>query len=429
MPEAAPTENSVLQLMEFLPHQPHRGPVMPGAPEFAPLPGDPGDDTSSLEVDFALALARLIDDAGKDPSQFRAIVYQLARERLQEQIPKGDAEQTRKVTRALDVAVQRVEAFAKARDNPQRPLSGPEAAHPIRVAAEQLAAFTLPKPKQVEASTGQSARHANASFASGRRNTVVVRFLAVFALIAGAIAALSFFQGRREPQPLQTRNAPQQPTMMGAWANAPAAERGSDAAPAKAAPDVRRAAIAGETAGGTTAPIPAGFGIYAISANRLFKLDALPFRAPDSRAALPTKLRPAAQKFPGGKIKFIVHRSGEDAAIETAEVRLVARIARETSFDRSGKPVTTFPEDSWMIRNVAYPFRTQPMKDSESMFELRSDDPGLALSPGRYALIVNDAVYDFAVDGNVSSGEHCLERLTLATGVLHSECGQALFVQ
>jgi len=56
------------------------------------------------------------------------------------------------------------------------------------------------------------------------------------------------------------------------------------------------------------------------------------------------------------------------------------------------------------------------------MYELRSEDPGLELSSGRYALILKNQAYDFTVQGKITDSRHCIERAILSTSTLYSDC-------
>ena len=109
-------------------------------------------------------------------------------------------------------------------------------------------------------------------------------------------------------------------------------------------------------------------------------------------------------------------------AADRAEVRVIARIAREVSFDKDGKQVVTEINDNWVIRNFSIPYRTAPKKDNPDMYEIRSETPDVPLPPGRYALILKGLAYDFNVEGPVSDPRQCLERLAATNGQFYSEC-------
>src|SRR5262245_50733931 len=76
--------------------------------------------TATPEVDFALVLARVIDDVNRDPAELRRAVYELARIKLQREgwrhDPPLDIGEMRKLTKALETAIERVEAFSSQRD-------------------------------------------------------------------------------------------------------------------------------------------------------------------------------------------------------------------------------------------------------------------------------------------------------------------------
>src|SRR5262245_66046072 len=77
--------------------------------------------TATPEVDFALVLARVIDDVNQDPAELRRAVYELARIKLQRESwrrdPPLDIGEMRKLTKALETAMERVEAFPPQRDD------------------------------------------------------------------------------------------------------------------------------------------------------------------------------------------------------------------------------------------------------------------------------------------------------------------------
>ena len=88
--------------------------------------------------------------------------------------------------------------------------------------------------------------------------------------------------------------------------------------------------------------------------------------------------------LPDGHLTFIVYRRDSVTnAADRAEVRVVARIARELSFDKDGKQVASKLDDNWVIRNISIPYRTAPKKDIPDMYEIQSENPGTPLAPGR----------------------------------------------
>jgi hypothetical protein len=169
---------------------------------------------------------------------------------------------------------------------------------------------------------------------------------------------------------------------------------------------------------------PTSYGIHAISGDKLYELEMLPGRAPDIRVAISAAITtPSRTTVPDGHLRFVVfRRDSTSSAADRAEVRIVAKIARAIGFDGAGKPVDSKIDDTWVIRNISIPYRTAPSKDNPDMYEIQSENPEAALSPGRYALIVRGQAYDFTVAGAVTDPRHCLERLAATNGQFYSEC-------
>ena len=75
-----------------------------------------------------------------------------------------------------------------------------------------------------------------------------------------------------------------------------------------------------------------------------------------------------------------------------------------------------------MIRNISFPYRTAPVKENPEMYEVQGKDPDVALTPGRYALVIKGQAYDFTVAGTVTDDRQCLARLAAANGTFYSAC-------
>jgi hypothetical protein len=89
-----------------------------------------------------------------------------------------------------------------------------------------------------------------------------------------------------------------------------------------------------------------------------YELQLLPGRAPDVRVAVPAALKvPSRTRLPNGHPKFIVFRRDVTTNIsERAEVRIIAKIAREFSADAAGKKLDDSENGTW-VRNVLQPVR------------------------------------------------------------------------
>ena len=115
-------------------------------------------------------------------------------------------------------------------------------------------------------------------------------------------------------------------------------------------------------------------------------------------------------------------RDSGNSAPDQADVRVVAKIDQATTFDAAGKPIVAKAEENWVIRNISFPYRTAPVKENPEMYEVQGKDPDVALTPGRYALIIKGQAYDFTVAGTVTDDRQCLARLAAANGTFYSAC-------
>ncbi len=382
--------------------------------------------TSTPEVEFALVLSRMIDSVTQDPQHLRQTVYELARRKLQEQFTHESPGDMRSISNALETAIQGVEAFSRRSDSALPALRGPETGQEAPHAfvdpqrtdppSEEIVARWVPP--VLEASVEKPAPRTKPQskmpgfslpWNSLSRNFAgrLASLLAVLVVIAIAVQ--------------------QRGTISAAFqTNANLAKAPPIAAP-PAAPSVSRpvAPTASEAKAAAPSPlVPTTYGIHAISGDKLYELETLPGRAPDIRVAISAAITtPSRTTLPDGHLRFVVfRRDSTSSAADRAEVRVIAKITRAIGFDAAGKPVDSKIDDTWVIRNMSIPYRTAPSKDNPDMYEIQSENPEAALSPGRYALIVRGQAYDFSVAGAVTDPRHCLERLAAANGQFYSEC-------
>jgi hypothetical protein len=92
--------------------------------------------------------------------------------------------------------------------------------------------------------------------------------------------------------------------------------------------------------------------------------------------------------------------------------------------DGSGKASMANSTDSWVIRSMSFPYKVGPVDDQPRMFSLQPENEGFALPPGRYALVVKGAGYDFTVAGDVTDPNQCVERINATNGAFYSPCPQ-----
>ncbi|PAY06811.1 hypothetical protein CK489_22365 [Bradyrhizobium sp. UFLA03-84] len=364
-------------------------------------------------MEFALVLARTIDSVRSDPQQLRSAVYELARQKLR-QLAHEDAGEKARLMQALEAAIEGVEAHTannvleRFSVPPARPLPAfLEAAGaarriegPPRIDAEEAFVTTLE-----QAAPAGLPRHPRWSSSAPLRYVAMLGF---FALIAAVVllqqhgvslaAARAIIAGSLAPSPAQ----PQRPAVIAAVPAPPAMP---------AAPPL------------PNRPLPTAYGVYAESGGKLYELQLIQGRAPDPRIAISAAItRPSETSLPDGHLRFIVfRRDGAGGASDPIDVRLIARVTQQTTFDATGKPVVSPGDDTWVIRNISIPFRAAPLSEDPQMFEIQPRDDA-PLSPGRYALILKAQAYDFTVEGAVTDKRHCLQRLAAANGVFYSEC-------
>jgi hypothetical protein len=434
-----------------------------------PVPEKKSDHlaTTTPEVDFALVLARVIDDANQDPAEFRRAIYELARIKLQREAwrrdPPLDNGQMRRLTKALETAIERVEAFSSQRDEARvlrsldHLIKDQEQAEPNLTADATLLAIengatdasasqfyngTVGGPAEPTAlSTEPRSGFANTTRVRlldpadampaqpavavsprkvrftdrllplwQRRGSLVARTLVIMAIIFGLVFLVneraSLFQLSHWSSTSATTTVPTdhpEITLTPASSGVPIAPPPHKEEPAQLLPRV--------------------YGIYAISNGELFELEALPGRAPDARIALSAVITKTSRTIlPDGRISFVAYRRDFVAsAPERVSVRVIAKIARAMNFGSVGKAQVSGVDDTWIMRNISFPFRVAPVASNSEMLALQPESE-TALPAGRYGLVINGVSYDFSVAGEVTDPAQCLERVEAANGTFYSPC-------
>ena len=129
-----------------------------------------------------------------------------------------------------------------------------------------------------------------------------------------------------------------------AFVTAPLTAAPFTAAPLAAATDRSNAvAVAPFTAAPVSFPRPTSYGVYAISDNRLIKLEQVHAPPVDRRAGNQLQiLEPGVSVIAPGTLTFLVFRRDlVSNAPEKVPLRIAARVARSMNFDSSGKAVMT----------------------------------------------------------------------------------------
>jgi len=405
-----------------------------------PEPASPTDH--SPVVSFALVLSRMIGSVEKDPALLRGTIYELARVKLLDQFGREDVEEVNRLVTALETAIEGVEAFTQQEEavrplippfpnpkkltNSQTQIIAPDAnARPPpwlnANAPARATTLALRQPRQdaradddamAEILTKRSRPHALAFTA---------RLVAVFCLagLAG-FAAMSWPRLRSFVGVVRT--AAESPAAVRPKVNPTSSP---PAAAALKAPTLEAA----QAAPGPSPPVPSPllpttFGIYALSDSQLQELKHLSGNVPDPRVAVSAAINtPSETTIPSGDAKFIVFR--RDAATNApdhAEVRVVAKVTRAMGVDGAGKVNVSQTQDTWVIRNISFPYKIGPVKDHPEMFQVQPEAADFSLPAGRYALVLKGQGFDFTVAGPITDVRQCLERLDAANGAFYSLC-------
>jgi|SRR5579871_305868 len=371
-----------------------------------------------LEVDFALVISRLIDSAKQDPAQLRSSIYELARLKLLDQVSSENRYEQQKLIEALETAIRGVEVFS------QREEIAGSAALPRLSSAESksrdLIVGGVPRESSSYIADRLSGKDRDlprpasppdivqVNLRPARPMPALVRSALAVAAIAAVVTAGVYI--KRHVDEVEVTSL-----VAGRW---PAPGQPMQVAPQVSGADHERSEEK------KSPLLPKTFGVYAISSDHLFELEALPGRAPDSRVAVSAAINTASHvTLPDGKVRFVVYRRDSFAnAPDRAEIRVIAKVVSAMTFASSGKPLIAPTEDTWVIRNISVGYRVGPVKEDPAMYEIRGDTDDAVLAPGRYALVVKGIAYDFTVSGEETDQNHCLERIEASNGSFYSPC-------
>jgi hypothetical protein len=370
--------------------------------DLIPNEGDPTEPTSS-EVQFALVIARMIETVNNSPEHMRQAVYDLARYKLREQFTHSDVRNVGRAEKALEVAIRGVEEFSKQQIGIPAPPPVPQ----LHAGLPQFLSAVSHEPRTGPVVHDLEIKPTAVTVQRHPLWSVVLR-TALVLLIVGAVATV-----------VQQR---EHLTSLGRYLEHLGRQTASGP-PAAPAPVVTNSAPKAVAAPKPAPLRPTDYGVYAIGDDALTELPLLPGRPPDIRVAVSAAFKlPSQASLRNAQPKFIVFR--RDVAtniLERAEVRVIAKIAREFSAEAVGKRPDE-ADDSWVIRNFSYPFRASPVPDNSEMYELHGEDPALELPPGRYALVLKSQAYYFRVEGEVVDPRQCIERVVATNGTFYTAC-------
>jgi hypothetical protein len=378
--------------------------------EISATASDQQDVETSYGVEFALVLARMIKAAREDPAQLRSTIYELARVKLRKETMRGNIAEEKRTMRALEIAIQGVEAFSQREDalaSDRLPLSKP--------AVGQISQkMDPPSPVLLIEQTSRPTRSGPPGKSARPRMFGPILQLGLVATIVIVVSALAFFKQQKVGQEKTEK---------------PTASVIDKASPPEAAitspslPDAVPARGAGEKE--TSPPsLPTVYGIYALNNGQLHEIYSLPGQIPDKRVAISAPIgNPSRTTLADGKVSFVVFRRDvATSAPDRVEVRVIAKITRAMTFDAAGKPAITSVGDTWSVRSISYPLRVAPIPGNPEMLVLKIEDPDFVLPAGRYAVVVKGLGYDFTVAGTVTDSSQCLEKVEAANGSFYAEC-------
>ena len=441
----------------------------------------PDGSTSSLEVDFALALLSGIESAKKHPAQLRHIVYELARVWLEGEVRKQGHDgspsvnlcETPRLMLAFEAAIGHVERFSRQQEKLPYPpadlrsLHGPDCladaavyefrqspqAYQARKPNEAHAPYEshelyepvrsesadVPPPGLVEPIVTGSNQAWNTIDTRGLRgghvakqqtggSALLLRGLVFsFAVVVPSLVAYALLKPGGEMAPtartsiVHVRHPAVPPTE---------ATSSRPVLVAAASPDFvqqsfseGRIAIKAAQSEQPSWPLPSVYGVYAVSGGQLIELDPLVGRVPDKVFMTSPISTPSRTRLADGRIGFIVFRRDvANSPPDRIAVRVIAKIKQSLKFARNGKAETARLDDVWTVRNISYDFRVAPIRENPEMLLLRPENPEFEFAPGRYALVVKGQAYDFTVAGEITETAQCLERTEAANGTFYSEC-------
>ena len=372
---------------------------------FACVQRSPRIVARSESSDFGLVLSRLIETTSNNPAQLRALVYEIAREKLRHETLRMalSREEAKEYFSALEDAIERMEELAS-REMTQT-ITFQDSSSPTivdKLSEDAIEIFkplpNTPRTEDILAAVSELARQLPKAHQGWWPTGSHAWQLAGFAIL-GVIIYLGF----------AGQFVPNQHLTGGRKDQVPIVEP-----PVESKPSV--------SSGVPVIPLPTTFGVYAISQGALYQLEPLPIRIPDKRVLIgPVFKKPSQVMLPDGKVSFVIFRRDlVNAAPEQVAIRVIARIQQDLKF-QGGKALLN-SEPSWTIRSKSYELPVAPLGEDQQMILIKSDGEDFALSSGRYVLAFNGTAYDFTVDGKISDPAQCLDRVEAAKGTVYTAC-------
>jgi hypothetical protein len=386
------------------------------ASELVTIEHDEPTSPHSWEVEFTLILARMINAVEEDPAQLRRAVYAFALAQLKSDVSGADVRESAQslgALEALEAAIRGVEKFSSQSDQNERIQRSVQSE---QIAPGSSSAWLSPAPmaeiSQIVdppddiAMSGRFLLTPAAGLQRRQGSTLAsITFGVLLActtlgslLVACTALGVSLYnqrgirlQGLNSPSP-QAASAPEK-----------TASPPSNALPFS---------------------VPTVYGVYALDNGTLTELDALLETVPDRRVEISAPVSsPSHNVLRDRHVKFVVFRRDLVAlAPERFDVRVVARVVRDKTFNSKGKARFAPVNDTWNIRNIFHEFRVRPIAGNPEMLLVQPDKADFALPSGRYVLVLRNQGYDFTIAGEVNDPAQCLERTEAANGTFYSDC-------
>jgi hypothetical protein len=360
--------------------------------------------TNPAEVNFSLLLSGVIDSIKKDPAQLRNAIYELTRVQLQREAWNRNVNilEMRRLMLALETAIERVETVSHRQEEAQLQAPGRTDNSEYLNAFGDLRDFPYDQRTVLNLSaepTLPEKRKRNGSFVPAgpvfRGAIVAILFLTLFVVLDQKFGIF----GRISPAHKAASQTQQQNEVIAETQAPPAAPRSSGL------------------------PLPAVYGVYAVSGEQLYELEPLVGRVPDQKVFMSTPVKlPSRVTVPDGRLAFIIFRRDVAAnAPDRVGVRIIAKVKRAMTFN-TGQSNTVPLDDQWTIRGNSFEFRVAPMSENPEMLLIRPENSDFQFPPGRYGLVIKGLAYDFSVAGQISDPLQCLERVEAANGAFYSAC-------
>ena len=172
-------------------------------------------------------------------------------------------------------------------------------------------------------------------------------------------------------------------------------------------------------------PIPATYGVYAISDGHLVELQPLPIKLSSPRMTISRTISSASTtKLPSGQVQFIAFRRDLVSNVpEKVTIRVVARVVL-ASARRSEVLSATNSDTLWAIREPSYEMRVAPVRGNAAMILIHPADVDFSFPAGRYALALDALAYEFSIDGPITDSAQCVKSTGEDAASEYTECGQ-----